>query len=449
MTGELVLENQGFVLRNKRLVKYASSYIVSIASLFCLTAMWKLSATAFSPSDFELFALCRRGLSTLLPFIELGIPLAVTQYVALDHVRQGNRNEKSILVAALFWCSAFGLVAIATSWLLAGRIVKFANLPVEFAQYLPLVASWAVGTAFFALASGWWHAKRQFIRASMARVLMFAIPLPIIALGNTSMHVKMGGVALVVSGVFGGVLLNILRTCDHGFDLNNFRTQLRNTVAFGVPRSVGRASLQLMLWLPVMFAAKHGGNLNVSAVAFGISLIVAVGGVVSPVGALIHSTLSVKIEQKRFNEAKKIVLGAFCFSATISVLATILLWDNLPYVVSIMLTEQYVEIVPLLRVLLIAQVPLTICSVMQCTLDVINNSPLNLRAGIVSLWVCACLVWVSPDADAVLYSLVGSLSLRAVLVLRDILSTFRSCDQVLRELTKEANSDCGMATQCT
>ena len=404
----------------RRRRNYVVGYVMSILVLFCLVAMWKFAALWLSEDEFASFALARRSMSMLLPFLQCGLHLAITQYVSIEYFEHNKQREKNVFLAALAWCCLFGVVTFVATWMFGDIAFRALHIPREYTSWLGWIVLWTFSNALIALISSWWYAKRTFLAPNILRAAFFAIPLPILAMQGPSLIAKIALIGTVSTACAGVVAVGVVVTGKIGFHRKTFIRYMSKAFLFGIPRFLANGTFQALLWLPVAMVARVSGKVEGAYVAFGMSLIVMSGGVLAPLGGMFHSMFSVASARADYVTVKN---RALLLMAGVSVLATagVLCMELfLPLIIRLALSPEYLAAVPTLRLLLIAQIPYSVYVVLRHVLNAIEFKPMDLKNTLVVLGAFLLGIFIWPGTNGVLSVFVLALFLLAFLTSVDM-----------------------------
>ncbi len=250
--------------------------------LLSIFACYKLAILILGDTGFSEYAISRRVIALLQPLILLGLGVGVPRYIAHEAVSSKEDRSGSYFLSALIivlivsaaFVSAASFLPHSFAGLMFGD-QKYSGLSVPISLIL-------LGNALTALCYAYYRGKISFFKANFIAIInMGIIPLASFFMNNSLADILMfNGLA----GILFSVLYIFFILAGSGSDFSGLITSTKALLVFGTQRVPGELGMAAMLSLPALIALHNLGIEKAGYIAFGVSIINAVGQIFSPIG---------------------------------------------------------------------------------------------------------------------------------------------------------------------
>ena len=285
--------------------------------LLSIFACYKLALLTLGDTGFSEYAISRRVIALLQPLLLLGLGVGVPRYIA--HEAVGNREDRS----GSYFLSALIIVSIISAIVFSAAIFlphSLAGLLFGSQKYSVLSAPVSlalIGNALTALCYAYYRGKISFFKANSIAVINMGI-IPLISffinksLAGILLFNGLAGIMLSVVYIFA-----ILRGSGLGF--SGLLTSAKDLLLFGTQRVPGEFGMAALLSLPALIALHSLGIEKAGYIAFGLSIMNAVGQLFSPIGLVflpIASRLFAGGQKDLLRKySGRLIFFSFCVSA--------------------------------------------------------------------------------------------------------------------------------------
>lgn len=269
---------------------------VEATVLVSLAASFRLAGQQWGADGFAAYALLRRVLSFAVPVATAGMEVGLPRYLAMEDV--ATRRATLFLAALSITAVAAGGIALllcaapaaAAGWLFgsAARVHWVPTLAL-------LIFAYAIHVAVFS----YWRGQLRIGRSSLLAVIVYGLlPVPCILLVESGPLQSLNALALAVLIVSLAFLPRVWR---RGAALRPVLEAMRQLVVYGLPRTLAALGLMALFALPAVLAARYSGLGMAGVLAFGVTVIGALGSATSPVGTVLLPRAARHVRDLRFD----------------------------------------------------------------------------------------------------------------------------------------------------
>jgi len=414
---------------------YALTFLTEFATLASTLLALKLAATLWGASGFGEYMLARRTLSLLQLPILCGMGVAVTRYVARARAASDPLVEHRYFTAGT-------LIAVITA-LAAAIILNLAPRPLaalffgspDYAGLVRALSLMVTGSALHGVAYGMFRGQVAMGRANFLQAInMGLVPVAVLAPSGLTVVQVVTLTGVLWCLIAGLAIAAILRGAPHHvWNRTLVRAAAGELLRYGGPRVPGEFALGALFALPVTLAAHYDGVAAAGFVGLGISVLSMTGSFFAPLGQIVLpavSALTVGQRAPRLAEDTWRLTGLCVAIAAVLALGVEV---AAPFVIPRLFGPEFIQAVPIIRIMSIAAVPLVAFIVLRNVLDALHESPLNAKNLVIALAVFLLLALVIDSAYRVPIALsVGLVVLGTVSVV-----------QARRELARVGGHDAG------
>jgi len=414
---------------------YALTFLTEFATLASTLLALKLAATSWGATGFGEYMLARRTLSLLQLPILCGMGVAVTRYVA-------RARAASDPVAEHIYFTAGALVAVITA-LAAAIMLNLAPRPIaglffgspDYAGLVRALSLTVTGIALHSVAYGMFRGQVAMGRAnSLQAINMGLVPVAVLTPSGLTVVqvVTLTGVLwCLIAGL--AIAAAVRGAPNDVWNKRLVRAAAGELLRYGGPRIPGEFALGALFALPVILAAHYDGVAAAGFVGLGVSVLTMIGSLFAPLGQIVLPAVSALSVGQRAPRLAKDTWRLTGLCVGIAGALALGVEVGAPFFIPRLFGPEFVEALPIIRILSIAAVPFVAYIVLRNVLDALHESPLNAKNLMVALGVFLLLA-LSIDSG---YRV--PIALSAGLVVLGALSVV----QVRRELARVGEHDAG------
>lgn len=385
--------------------EYSGTFATEFAVLISQILVYKLAARYLGQDGFAEYAVARRTVSVLYPLVLVGLAVGLPRYVA-HAVGQGEPESRDRYLGAAIWCVGFtAVLCIGLMNLFAVHVARLFFGAKAYAEMIfPLslvVAGLALHAIVYAYLRGTllmgWANLLQFVNLGAVPPLVFLFFHKTVA----SVLAALGVLCLASSAIAFLFLPWKQATRDNA-------SEAITLLRYGIQRVPGDFILMALLLLPTTVIAHSRGVTQAGFVAFGVSLLNAVGAFFSPIGLILLPRAGRLLASGEVGELRRQVLTLVKITLTCSTAIAVggsLVADRL---IRSYLGPGYEETGGIVRVLLFAAIPYSLYLVLRNVVDAfheIGMTTLILTGGFVVCCASCLVLW--PLQDKILTALIA------------------------------------------
>ncbi|MFD0680806.1 MULTISPECIES: oligosaccharide flippase family protein [unclassified Paenibacillus] len=396
-----------------------STLLTTLLSL----ASYGIAARVLEASGMGEYMLIRRVTTVLVPLLMLGLPIALTRYLALakkddTKIRLQYTFATSlpilfvlviVLLGTLFLPNKWGEMLLGTSW-------KMLGLPMMI-----LIIGLCFHSFVFALYRGMLNIKfanfMTLINIGFVPFIVLLIPQKNIAYIVSTIGFTM----IAVSIIF---LANILKDFNFRgqFDIYSYCRVFKQVMLYGLPRVPSFFVSAFLLSLGSIILANQGEMLGVVAITAGLNIIFMFSSAVSPIGIVLLPRGAELMMQGRKKELSYLSRNLILSTIHLSSLFFFLWMFKGPQILHIWLNINLNEQVILTMIVSLAFPFYMIYEVLRNLLDALSSKPLNTLTLSVALSVLLILYKILSSSDLINSSMSLAIASAASLIVLGIMT---------------------------
>jgi O-antigen/teichoic acid export membrane protein len=369
--------------------------VASTATMALTAAYTSLLARSISPSAFGAYLLVIRAASLALPFITLGVTLALPRFLASA---SSSRERAYLLLGAL--------VLAAVPWVVLGSVAVYRPdiatrmLFGDSAHQSLLVPAlvMAAGYAAFSIHYGYLRGTSQMAEAGVWQVTLMGVAPAAVVLGlagRGSIELLLWGVGLCGCLALAPISAVLARSSLLPLDRAGTSSALRSLLIYGVPRAPGGVALQSLLTLSPLVAAHTGGLADAGHLLAALMIFRAAEVGTSAFGVVILPRVAALSDRGEHSYLAERVGELLSFTCQLSIFMGLHIFVWSPLLVRAWLGSEYVAAGPVVQATVIGLPAYVTYVMLRSFIDGIDVRPvntLNLMAALVITGLLAIMI---------------------------------------------------------
>lgn len=419
--------------RRKRLIvvfrelfeEYGATSLTECAVALSLLLTYKLAAHGLGKAGFSEYAIARRTISLLFPFLLVGLPVALPRYIG--HA-SGDIGRCTRYYGATLRCQACLACLVGAVILLFRR--QFAYLFFGSADYTNLafpVLLVLLGLSLHAVVYNYFRGKLDLKAANVLQFVNFAL-VPMAAFYRFGTTIQ-GVLTAWGAGTLAIAAAGLLFTPWRGAVMSQSWMEAKELLRYGVPRLPGGFAMLGLMSLPATFTVHLRGVEEGGFVAFSTSLLNLIGSIFTPVGVVLLPRASQLCADGDYVALRAQVLRVVKLAIIVAVGFTLAFEFFANELIRGYLGQDYSEVVVLTRIIVLGALPFALYYVLQPLIDAHHTRPVNALNCISSLAVflvaCGPALVFRPETVIPWAFVAGILSL-GILTIREAKRVFRA-----------------------
>jgi O-antigen/teichoic acid export membrane protein len=410
-------------MKNKYVITFATEFLVLISSLL----VYKLAAIVLGNTGFSEYALSRRILSFIQPAVLMGLTVGIPRYMGYHSTASREKGDLYFISGAIImFLAVFIIIPV---FLLLRKEMSFLLFGSSgYSHFIFPINLLLVGTIAHLLCYSYFRGRLLMVKANILQIINIAI-LPLAVFGfakdTTNVLMLLGGTRCLISLVFLYAIFRQIPLLD--FKRNIF-PNAKELLSYSIPRVPGDFGWAALLSLVAFFTAHSSGVTEAGNVAFGISLLVAGGSLLSPIGIVLLPHASRMVAKLQMAELRVFVKHILSISVLLAVLGVIVLELFGNRIIELYLGQNFVGMTFVLKILIIASIPYAIFVAMVNVIDSFYIKALNTKNILISLFLfllCGGLTTLIKGSYLYLIiEFVGAFMILGLLTLMDVKKIF-------------------------
>jgi len=367
-------------MKNKYVMTFATEFIVLISSLL----VYKLAAIVLGNTGFSEYALSRRILSFIQPAALMGLTVGIPRYMGYHSTASREKADIYFISGAVVMFLA--LLVIFPALLFFKKEISFLLFASSgYSHFIFPIDLLLVGTVGHLLCYSYFRGRLFMLKANILQVINIAIlPLAVFGFAKDAVKVLMllGGVRCLISLIFLYIIFRQLTFQDFQRDIVSYSKEL---LRYTIPRVPGDFGWAALLSLVAFFTAHSSGVIEAGNVSFGISLLVAGGSLLSPIGIVLLPHASRMVAKLQIPELRVFVKHILFMSVLLAVFGVIILEIFGNRIIELYLGHNFVGMTFVLKILIIASIPYAIFVTMVNVIDSFYINAMNTKNILISL----------------------------------------------------------------
>ncbi len=356
---------------------FAFTTLTSITIGIALVMVTRLLAKGLGPEAFGVYSLSRRIVSTLIPFSTLGMGVAVTRYIAISTDRA---TRYKFLVSGLI----LGVIP-SMAIFLAGIIFRYPLSVIVFhsTDYTLVILAllfMLVGYSLYTVIYSFYRGTCEMWKANLWQLMLFALGPVIIA----TLYAKTGLVHLIL--FMTGILyfIAVVPLGVHVWEgVSSYGTAIsmaepfERLLQYSLPRIPGGLVLSGMLTLGPFLAPYFGSLTDAGYMVVGQSVFVLTESGISAFGLLVLPKAAQLYAEGRLDFLRHRIGDIIALAVHFGLFVTIQLYIWADQLILVWLGHQYINAIPIMRILLLALVPNFLYVLLRSIIDAIDEKAVN------------------------------------------------------------------------
>jgi O-antigen/teichoic acid export membrane protein len=367
-------------MKNKYVITFATEFIVLISSLL----VYKLAAIVLGNTGFSEYALSRRILSFVQPAALMGLTVGIPRFMGYHSTASKEKSDIYFISGAVIMFLAtlviipiFLLLKVQISFLLFGSS--------DYSNFIFPINVLLLGTIGHLLCYSYFRGKLFMGKANILQIVNIAI-LPLVVFGfskkTVDVLILLGGGRCLISLVFLYIIFRQLTFLDLR---KNIVLHSKELLHYSIPRVPGDFGWAGLLSLVAFLTAHSSGVKEAGNVAFGISLLVAGGSLLSPIGIVLLPHASRMVAKLEMAELRVFVKNILLVSVSLALLGVIIFGICGGKIIELYLGQNFVNMTFILKILIVASIPYAIFVTMVNVIDSFYIKALNTKNILISL----------------------------------------------------------------
>jgi len=399
--------------------EYGPTVLTESTVALSLLLTFKLAAREFGKEGFSEYAIARRTISLLFPFLILGLPLALPRYIGRA---SGDLNRCTRYYGATLWCQAC-LASLAGIFITLFR-KEFAFVFFGSENYANLafpVTLVLIGLSLHAVVYNYFRGHLALRHANAMQLTNFAV-VPMIAfyLFGTSVYAVLtawgaGTAAVATTGLLW------FTPWRSALGSRSWR-EAKELLRYGIPRIPGGFALLALMTLPATFTVHLRGIQEGGFVAFSISLLNMIGAMFTPIGVVLLPKASQMCAEGAYGTLRAHVMRLLKLTVIVALGFTLTFEIFARVIIRTYLRKDFSDVVALTRVVALAALPFAVFYVLQGLIDAHHTRPVNAVNCIYSLaiFMIACAPAFIYEPEIVIpWALVAGIFTLGILTVRE------------------------------
>jgi O-antigen/teichoic acid export membrane protein len=346
--------------------EYAPTLITELAVMFSQIAAYRLAAHFLGTQGFSEYALVRRTVALIMPIPILGLSVGLPRYISFSKGRNDLERADHYFGATL-WCVGVASMACMAlinifpgffSYLFFGsRAYKELALPLSLMVF---------GLCQHTAACSYFRGHLQMNRANLLQgisLAVFPVVVFVFAHGSLSMLLYCMGLSWILISTVA------LRFTPLGAMAQTSRQELCTLLRYGMQRVPGDFFLMALFTLPATLIAHFSGVVQAGFVAFGVSVVSMIAAVFAPVGLVLLPKATKMLAEGAHHQLRSHLAHLIKLTLVGSSGIAVLGWLAIPTAIRLYLGAGYGQVVPIVRLLLIAVVPYCLYLIVRNLVD--------------------------------------------------------------------------------
>jgi len=367
-------------MKNKYVITFATEFIVLISSLL----VYKLAAIVLGNTGFSEYALSRRILSFIQPAALMGLTVGIPRFMGYHSMSSKDKSDLYFFSGAVITCLTV-LIIIPIFLLLRYQISFLLFASSDYSHFIFPINLLLVGTIVHLLCYSYFRGRLFMLKANILQTVNIAIlPLAVFGFAKDTVNVLMllGAARCLISLVSLYIIFRQLTLLDLRKNIVLYSKEL---LRYSIPRVPGDFGWAALLSLVAFFTAHSSGVIEAGNVAFGISLLVAGGSLLSPIGIVLLPHASRMVARLQIPELRVFVKRILFMSVLLAVFGVIILEIFGNRIIELYLGHNFVGMTFVLKILIIASIPYAIFVTMVNVIDSFYIKAMNTKNILISL----------------------------------------------------------------
>jgi O-antigen/teichoic acid export membrane protein len=364
-------------------LQYRATFITEFAVALSLLLTYKLAAQHFGKEGFSEYAIARRTISLIYPALLLGLPLALSRFIAYTKRESGTSCH---YYGAALWC--LGTTSLAGAGLIVLFRREFAYLffgSVGYTRLLIPMSLVLIGLTLHSVVHAYYRGRQDFKYANSLQFINFAV-VPVIVFSKLAAGV---GEVLAAWGLctLGVAAVALMLTPWRQELVSTSWSEAKQLLGYGIQRMPGVFALLALMTLPATFTVHLLGVQEGGYIAFGVSLLNMVGALFTPVGVVLLPKASQMLAEGASEELRVHIASLVKFTILVALAFTILFELFAGILIRLYLGEDFQTTAFITRIVALGALPFALYYVLQGLIDAYHTKAVNAVNSLCSLMV--------------------------------------------------------------
>ena len=367
-------------MKNKYVITFATEFVVLISSLL----VYKLAAIVLGNTGFSEYALSRRILSFIQPVILMGLTVGIPRYMGYHSTASSEKRDFYFIGGAVIMFLAV-LIIIPILLLFKKEISFLLFASSDYSHFIFPINLLLIGTIGHLLCYSYFRGRLFMVKANILQIINIAVlPLTVFGFAKDTVNVLMllGGARCLISLVFLYIIFRQLTFVDLRKNIASYTKEL---LYYSIPRVPGDFGWAALLSLVAFFTAHSSGVREAGNVAFGISLLVAGGSLLSPIGIVLLPHASRMVAKLEMAELRVFVKKILLLTVSLALLGVIIFEICGGRIIELYLGQPFGGMTFMLKIIMVASIPYAIFVAMVNVIDSFYIKALNTKNILISL----------------------------------------------------------------
>jgi O-antigen/teichoic acid export membrane protein len=378
-----------FTIFRELFKEYGTTFLTESAVALSLLLTFKLAAHEFGTEGFSEYAIARRTISLLFPFLVLGLPVALPRYIGRAN---GDPSRCTRYYGATLWCQA-ALAGLAAACIILFR-KEFAYVFFGSETYASLavpVTLILAGLSLHAVVYNYFRGNLALRHANSMQLITFAV-VPMVSFYHFGTSVYAALTAWGAGTVAVATAALLWFTPWRNAVSSRSWSEARELLHYGIPRIPGSFALLALMTLPATFTVHLRGVQEGGFVAFSTSLLNMVGAMFTPIGVVLLPKASQMCAEGAYGTLRTHVIRIVKLTLIVALGFTLTFEIFAGVIIRAYLGKDFSRVIALTRVVALGALPFALFYVLQGLIDAHHTRAVNALNCIYSLaiFIAAC-----------------------------------------------------------
>lgn len=349
----------------------------SILTVFCNIIVIRLLTENFGSEKFGAYSLANRILSTLAPFSTLNAGIALTRF---SSITREESSRYAYLLSAFLITSVSSVVILAFGFKFAEGLTLFVFHDKAYYTLLLATLFLIVAYSFFAVLSGFYFGSGQISKTNLWQIFIGVIgPLLIVEIcarfARVDLVIFLMGMLYLAA--FAPLVFHLCRAVSLKIDWKQIKKSIKELFQYGSPRIPGGLAMAGLLSVGPFLAPHFGSLRDAGYLMVGQSILRVAEIGTGAFGLVVFPKVGQLFSQRRHEFLKERItdIVALVFHVGSFMILHLFLWAD--QIVLIWLGKGYANVIPLMRVFVLAIGPYMSYVMLYPVIDAIEVKAVN------------------------------------------------------------------------
>ena len=365
----------------------ALTTVTSIATALSVIITTRLLAQGLGPEEFGAYSLARRVVSTIIPLSTLMMSIAVTRYVGIS---RDESLQYSYFLNGLVIGIPISLIILIIGLLNSNYLTGLIYHSQAYVSLFVVTLFMLVGISFYTVLSAFYRGQGKMVRFNLWQLGVTAFG-PLAIAWVCARFGKSDLIILLLGGLFYVSLIplsfHVVKAFSQIKKGKNIKMvwQLKELLRYGFPRTPGGIAFTGLLTIGPFLASYFGSMKEAGYLVIGQSIFRVVEGGMVAFGLVVLPKVAQIVAEGKDNFLKERITDVIVFVFHLGLFATLhlILWSD--QIVILWLGTQYMEVILLMKVLLIALIPYLAHEMLRSIIDAVEERAVNTLNRLISL----------------------------------------------------------------